>query len=44
MGNSNHSKEMTSKFGSVFVQTDKPHYISGENVTGRIYLNLHTVF
>lgn len=30
----------TSKYGSIFVRTDKPYYFSGEVVTGNVYLNI----
>lgn len=31
-------------YGEIYVATDKPHYTSGENVTGKIYLNFHSAY
>lgn len=28
----------TSKYGSIFVRTEKPYYFSGEGVTGTFYI------
>lgn len=44
MGNSSSCKEMHKNFGQIYLQTDKPYYTSGENVTGRIFINLHNNF
>ena len=35
---------MQKKYGDIFIATDKPSYYSGNNVTGKIYLNLHIVY
>ena len=35
---------MQEKYGGLFIITDKPFYYPGENVTGKIYVNLHTQF
>ena len=39
MGNSN-DKESGSKYGNVFVVTDKPSYYAGDNITGHVYVNI----
>ena len=31
-------------YGGIYVATDKSHYTSGENVTGKIYLNFHSAY
>ena len=32
------------KYGSIYVQPDQPHYYAGEQVTGKIYLMLNSIY
>ncbi len=36
--------QQTSKYGQIFIQTDKQLYHPGDTVTGKIYLNLTETF
>jgi hypothetical protein len=44
MGNDVKYSHQNAAFGGIFIQTDKPHYMNAENVTGKIYLNLHASY
>ncbi|KRX08116.1 Immunoglobulin E-set [Pseudocohnilembus persalinus] len=34
----------SSKYGGIFVQTDKPYYQPGDTVTGHVYVDMHSTF